>query len=81
MNGFISPVAAPEPAAEDPLPADDEDPDDARPAAGGVMLTGVPEAVDSGVEAGPAGVIEIFTSPGWMPNLSMVDDTASDSAP
>ena len=49
---------------------------------GGVVRTTVLLAVDAGLlEIVLARVIEIFTSLGWMPNFSRVEDTASDRAP
>jgi hypothetical protein len=56
--------------------------DAAEPGVGGVVRADVSLLVVDGVVAAAlARVIEIFTSLGWMPNFSSVDDTASDRAP
>jgi hypothetical protein len=54
--------------------------DDEVPGVGGAVRT--VELAGAGVfESSLARVIEIFTSLGWMPNFSRVDETASERAP
>jgi hypothetical protein len=65
----------------DELDAQELDDGPAAVGGGGVIRTGLSEAVHPGAgEAGEAGVMEIFTSLGSMPNFSRVVDTASDKA-